>query len=209
MFTGIIKGKGILVSVKEMINFRTCTIQFPNELLTDLEIGASISSNGCCLSVININENKVSFDLMKETLQLTNLCSLKLGDIVNLERSIKYGDEIGGHLMSGHIITTAKIVKIFKSENNLQIWFYIHNKELMKYILHKGFIGIDGISLTVGNVINNQFCVHLIPETIVRTTIAKKRLGKKVNIEIDVNTQAIVDTVERVMIQKYSNKEFT
>ncbi|MGP1931286.1 MAG: riboflavin synthase subunit alpha [Arsenophonus sp. ET-YP4-MAG3] len=209
MFTGIVKGKGILVSVKKMINFRTYTIQFPNELLADLEIGASISSNGCCLSVIHINENKVSFDLMKETLQVTNLCSLKLGDIINLERSVKYGDEIGGHLMSGHIITTAEIVKILKNKNNLQIWFYIHNKELMKYILHKGFIGVDGISLTVGDIINNRFCVYLIPETIIRTTIAKKRLGKKVNIEIDANTQAIVDTVERIIIQKYNNKEFT
>ncbi|MFS1539679.1 MAG: riboflavin synthase subunit alpha [Candidatus Phlomobacter fragariae] len=203
MFTGIVKGKGTLVLVEDSVNFRTYTVQFPSELLAGLETGASVANNGCCLTVTHINgEDKVSFDLMKETLRLTNLGSLKLGDTINLERSVKYGDEICGHVMSGHIITTAEIAKIFKAENNLQIWFYVHDKQLMKYILHKGFIGVDGISLTVGDVVNNRFCVYLIPETIARTTIAEKRLGEKVNIEIDAHTQAVVDTVERVMAQK-------
>lgn len=202
MFTGIVKGKGILISLKDDINFRTYTIQFPNELLYDLKTGISISNNGCCLSVTYINEDKVSFDLIKETLELTNLGSLKLGDMINLERSVKYSDEIGGHLMSGHIITTAEIDNISKSNNNLQIWFYLHNKHIMKYILNKGFIGVDGISLTVGGVVNDRFYVNLIPETIVRTTIAEKKLGEKVNVEIDTNTQAIVDTIERLMVQK-------
>lgn len=202
MFTGIVKGKGTLVAVEDSINFRTYTVQFPDELLAGLETGASVANNGCCLTVTQINGDKVSFDLMKETLRLTNLGNLKPGDMINLERSAKYGDEIGGHVMSGHIITTAEVAKIFKAENNLQIWFYLHDKQLMKYILHKGFIGVDGISLTVGDVVNNRFCVHLIPETIARTTIAEKRLGDKVNIEIDAHTQAVVDTVERVMAQK-------
>lgn len=202
MFTGIVKGKGTLIAVEDSVNFRTYTIQYPSELLAGLETGASVANNGCCLTVTHINGDKVSFDLMKETLRLTNLGSLKLGDMINLERSAKYGDEIGGHVMSGHIITTAEVAKIFKAENNLQIWFYVHDKQLMKYILHKGFIGVDGISLTVGDVVNNRFCVHLIPETIARTTLADKRLGEKVNIEIDAHTQAVVDTVERVMAQK-------
>lgn len=202
MFTGIVKGKGTIVAVEDSINFRTYTVQFPSKLLAGLEKGASVANNGCCLSVTHIDGNKVSFDLMKETLRLTNLGSLKPGDRVNLERSAKYGDEIGGHIMSGHIITTAEIAKIFKAENNIQIWFYVHNKQLMKYVLYKGFIGVDGISLTVGDVVNNRFCVHLISETIACTTIAEKRLGDKVNIEIDTHTQAVVDTVERVMSQK-------
>lgn len=206
MFTGIVYGKGILVSVQDNVNFRTYTIQFPSKLLTGLETGASVANNGCCLSVTNINGNKISFDFIKETLRLTNLGNLKPGDVINLERSAKYGDEIGGHVMSGHIITTAEIAKIFKTKNNLQIWFRIHNKQLMKYILHKGFIGVDGISLTLGDVINNYFCVHLIPETIIRTTISEKHLGDKVNIEIDGYAQAIVDTVERVIAQKNSYK---
>ncbi|MGP1931447.1 MAG: riboflavin synthase subunit alpha [Arsenophonus sp. ET-DL12-MAG3] len=206
MFTGIVKGKGKLIFVEDRINFRILTIQFPSELLVGLEVGASISNNGCCLSVTHINENNVNFDLMQETLRLTNLGSLKLGDMINLERSVKYGGEIGGHFMSGHIMTTAKINNIFETINNLQIWFYMHDKHLMKYILHKGFIGIDGISLTIGDVINNSFCVHFIPETILRTTISEKCIGKKVNIEIDSYTKAIVDTVERIIIKKNNNK---
>ncbi|AMA65138.1 Riboflavin synthase [Candidatus Arsenophonus lipoptenae] len=203
MFTGIIQGKGILVDVINRINLNRFIVKFPNEMLPNLKIGASVSNNGCCLTVSDINQEYITFDLMKETLKLTNLESLKIGDIINLERSVKYSDEIGGHIMSGHIITTAKIIKILKSKNNLQIWFNLCKKKYVKYILHKGFIGIDGISLTVGNVTNNSFCVHLIPETILRTTIAEKNLGEKVNIEIDFHTQAIVDTIERIINKKY------
>ncbi|MBI6547836.1 riboflavin synthase subunit alpha [Xenorhabdus lircayensis] len=202
MFTGIVQGKAPIVAIDEKMHFRTHVVKFPAELLPRIETGASVSHNGCCLTVTKIDGDFISFDLMKETLRLSNLGELKVGDIVNLERAARFGDEIGGHLMSGHVITTAEIAKIFTSENNHEIWFRIHDKQLMKYILHKGFIGIDGISLTVGDVVNNRFCVHLIPETLERTTLGKKRLGQKVNIEIDPQTQAIVDTVERVMAQK-------
>ncbi|MDC9595465.1 riboflavin synthase subunit alpha [Xenorhabdus anantnagensis] len=202
MFTGIVQGKAPIVAIDEKMHFRTHVVKFPAELLLGIETGASVSHNGCCLTVTKINGDSISFDLMKETLRLTNLGEIRVGDLVNLERAAKFGDEIGGHLMSGHVITTAEIAKIFTSENNHEIWFRIHDKALMKYILHKGFIGIDGISLTIGDVVNNRFCVHLIPETLERTTLGKKRLGEKVNIEIDSQTQAIVDTVERVMAQK-------
>lgn len=101
--------------------------------------------------------------------------------------------------MSGHIMTTAEVAKILTSENNRQIWFKVQDSQLMKYILYKGFIGIDGISLTVGEVTPTRFCVHLIPETLERTTLGKKKLGARVNIEIDPQTQAVVDTVERVL----------
>jgi riboflavin synthase alpha subunit len=104
--------------------------------------------------------------------------------------------------MSGHIMTTAEIVKILTSENNRQIWFKVQDPTLMKYILYKGFIGIDGISLTVGEVTPTRFCVHLIPETLQRTTLGAKKLGDRVNIEIDPQTQAVVDTVERVLAAK-------
>ncbi|MGU0015380.1 riboflavin synthase [Escherichia coli] len=130
--------------------------------------------NGCCLTVTEINGNHVSFDLMKETLRITNLGDLKVGDWVNVERAAKFSDEIGGHLMSGHIMTTAEVAKILTSENNRQIWFKVQDSQLMKYILYKGFIGIDGISLTVGEVTPTRFCVHLIPETLERTTLGKK-----------------------------------
>ncbi|MCK9782641.1 MULTISPECIES: riboflavin synthase [Enterobacterales] len=202
MFTGIVQGKGRVIAIEDKGDFRTHIIELPKELVSNLETGASVANNGCCLTVTKIEGTQISFDLVKETLRLTNLGELKVGSEVNIERAAKYGDEIGGHVMSGHIVTTAEVAKIITSENNLQIWFRIFDKALMKYILHKGFIGIDGISLTVGDVVNNRFCVHLIPETRDRTTLGCKRLGDKVNIELDPQTQAIVDTVERVMAQQ-------
>ncbi|CNL81021.1 riboflavin synthase [Yersinia proxima] len=202
MFTGIVQGTAPVVAIDEKSNFRTHVVEMPNELLPELALGASVAHNGCCLTVTEVNGNRVSFDLMKETLRITNLGDIKVGDIVNLERAAKFSDEIGGHLMSGHIICTAEIAKIYTSENNRQIWFRLPSDDLMKYVLHKGFIGIDGISLTIGEVVGNRFCVHLIPETLARTTLGKKRLGHRVNIEIDPQTQAVVDTVERVLAQR-------
>ncbi|WNJ77685.1 riboflavin synthase subunit alpha [Cedecea neteri] len=202
MFTGIVQGTATLVSIDEKPNFRTHVIDMPTEMLPDLETGASVAHNGCCLTVTEIDGNHVSFDLMKETLRITNLGELSVGDSVNVERAAKFNDEIGGHLMSGHIMTTAEISKILTSENNRQIWFKIQDKTLMKYILYKGYVGIDGISLTVGEVTATRFCVHLIPETLERTTLGAKKLGQRVNIEIDPQTQAIVDTVERVLASR-------
>ena len=202
MFTGIVQGTAPVVSIDEKSNFRTHIVKFPQELLPDLELGASVAHNGCCLTVTKVEGDLVSFDLMKETLRITNLGDVTVGSVVNLERAAKFNDEIGGHLMSGHIICTAEIVKILTSENNRQIWFKMPNPELMKYVLHKGFIGIDGISLTIGEVTKSRFCVHLIPETLQRTTLGVKRLGDKVNIEIDPQTQAVVDTVERVLASR-------
>jgi riboflavin synthase len=202
MFTGIVQGTAKIVSIDEKPNFRTHIVEMPAHMLDGIETGASVAHNGCCLTVTEINGNHISFDLMKETLRITNLGELKAGDVVNVERAARFSDEIGGHLMSGHIMTTADISKILTSENNRQIWFKVQDPTLMKYILYKGFIGIDGISLTVGEVTPTRFCVHLIPETLERTTLGKKKLGEKVNIEIDPQTQAVVDTVERVMAAK-------
>ncbi|MFA3779129.1 riboflavin synthase subunit alpha [Yersinia sp. 1652 StPb PI] len=202
MFTGIVQGTAPVVAIEEKSNFRTHVVDMPAEMLPELALGASVAHNGCCLTVTAVEGNRVSFDLMKETLRITNLGDIKVGDSVNLERAAKFSDEIGGHLMSGHIICTAEITKIYTSENNRQIWFRMPSFDLMKYVLHKGFIGIDGISLTIGEVVGNRFCVHLIPETLSRTTLGKKRLGHRVNIEIDPQTQAVVDTVERVLAQR-------
>ncbi|MCZ7835217.1 MULTISPECIES: riboflavin synthase subunit alpha [Atlantibacter] len=199
MFTGIVQGVAKIIAIDEKPNFRTHVVELPPSLLPGLETGASVAHNGCCLTVTHIDGNQVSFDLMKETLRITNLGELAVGDLVNIERAAKFSDEIGGHLMSGHIMTTAEVAKILTSENNRQIWFKPQDATLMKYILHKGFIGIDGISLTVGEVTASRFCVYLIPETLQRTTLGNKKLGQRVNIEIDPQTQAVVDTVERVL----------
>lgn len=201
MFTGIVQGMAEIVVIEEKKLFRTHVVHFPEELLLGLKLGASVSHNGCCLSVTNIANNCVSFHLIKETLRITNLGELLVGDLVNIERAAKFSDEIGGHLMSGHIITTAKICKIIQSENNCEMWFKLQDAKQMKYVLHKGFIGIDGISLTISNVTQSEFCVHLIPETLKRTTMSAKKIGYRVNIETDLRTQAIIETVERTLEQ--------
>ncbi|MGL9735920.1 MAG: riboflavin synthase subunit alpha [Symbiopectobacterium sp.] len=209
MFTGIVQGIAPVVSIDEKTNFRTHVVKLPPKLLTGLVTGASIANNGCCLTVTAIDGDRVSFDLMKETLRLTNLGDITPGDLVNIERAAKYGDEIGGHIMSGHIMCTAEVVKILTSENNHQIWFRLSDESKMKYVLHKGFIGIDGISLTVGEVTRSCFCVHLIPETLQCTTLRQKRLGNRINIEIDSQTQAVIDTIERVLAQRQAQKAAT
>lgn len=202
MFTGIIQAIAPISAIEKKDHFRTHYVRLPAPLLLNLTIGASVAHNGCCLTVTGSEGDVVSFDIMKETLRLTNLGQLKVGDEVNLERAAKLQTEIGGHLMSGHIICTAILKKIVTSENNRQIWFSLVDRRLIKYILHKGYIGIDGISLTIGEIAGNRFCVHLIPETLLRTTLSKKRLRDSVNIEIDPQTQAIVDTVERVLTSR-------
>lgn len=202
MFTGIVQGTAKVVAIDEKPNFRTHIVELPEHMLAGLETGASVAHNGCCLTVAHIDGARVSFDLMKETLRITNLGEVGEGDSVNVERAAKFSDEIGGHLMSGHIMTTAEVVKILTSENNRQIWFKVQDPTLMKYILYKGYIGVDGISLTVGEVTPTRFCVHLIPETLQRTTLGVKKLGDRVNIEIDPQTQAVIDTVERVLAAK-------
>ncbi|TYB20154.1 riboflavin synthase subunit alpha [Aggregatibacter actinomycetemcomitans] len=202
MFTGIVQGTAQIKTITEKANFRTHTVEMPQEMLKGLQIGASVAHNGVCLTVTEIKDNLVSFDLMQETLKITNLGELKVGDPVNIERAMQMGTEIGGHILSGHVYCTAKIIERLPSENNLQIWFKLPNKEVMKYVLTKGFIAVDGISLTIGKVREQSFCVNLIPETLHRTLIGKKAEGDKVNIEIDPQTQAIVDTVERYLAQK-------
>lgn len=202
MFSGIVQGVAPIHSITEKADFRTQVVKLPPEMRKGLAIGASVANNGVCLTVTEINDDLVSFDLMQETLRITNLGALKVGDWVNIERAMQMGAEIGGHILSGHVYCTATISNIIASENNRQIWFELPNTEVMKYILTKGFVAVDGISLTVGEVRGNQFCVNLIPETLQRTLMGQRKLGDRVNIEIDSQTQAIVDTVERYLANR-------
>ncbi|WP_279131436.1 riboflavin synthase subunit alpha [Photobacterium phosphoreum] len=201
MFTGIIQGIVPVVSINKQQNFQTHIIRFPEALMQGLALGASVAHNGCCLTVTHIEGELVSFDLMQETLNVTNLGLLNVGDNVNVERAAKFGDEIGGHAMSGHIMATAIVSAVNVSENNHQVWFSVP-EQLMKYIFAKGYIGIDGISLTIGEVKDGCFNVNLIPETLQRTNLKYRTTNDVINIEIDPQTQAIVDTVERVMANK-------
>ncbi|MEX3073259.1 riboflavin synthase subunit alpha [Vibrio alginolyticus] len=201
MFTGIVQGTAQVVKIEKKERFQTHVIELEGPLLNGLEIGASVAHNGCCLTVTKIEGNRVSFDLMQATLALTNLGEVSEGERVNIERAAKFGDEIGGHSMSGHISLMATITDIIDTPNNRTIWFELP-AESMKYVLAKGYIGIDGCSLTIGEVEETRFSVHLIPETLQRTLFGGRVVGNQVNIEFDPQTQAIVDTVERVLASK-------
>ena len=201
MFTGIVQGVGQIIDIIDQDKLRTYKVKLPAKLTQHIKIGASIANDGCCLTVTDFQDDWVTFDIMQETLALTTLGSKKLNDLVNIERSAKYGDEIGGHVMSGHVSCRASIIDIQKTATNCQMTLAIPER-FIKYVLFKGFIGIDGASLTVGEVKDNQFNIHLIPETLAITTLGSKKIGDEVNIEIDSQTQAIVDTVERVLATK-------
>lgn len=202
MFTGIIQGTASVTALEKkpgMISFST-PVPSINEGAT---IGSSVAIDGVCLTVTKIEGSTLSFDVMEETLNKTTLASLEIGSQVNVETSATIGQEIGGHLMSGHIFGTAEIIRVEKTENNHTVTFQAP-KEWMKYILPKGFIGLDGASLTVvdPNPEEGTFQVWLIPETLRMTSFGWKKEGDRVNVEIDSRTQAIVDTVEEYLKTK-------
>ena len=202
MFTGIVQGMGRVVSVEQpAADFRTHTVELPEDMAGGLQTGASVAHNGCCLTVTETDGRTARFDLMAETLDKTNLGRLKAGDLVNLERAARFGDEIGGHLMSGHITATTEILLIERSEHNTTMYFALP-AALKPYILPKGFVGLDGCSLTIGSVGEDSFCVHLIPETLRRTLFGTRQAGDTVNLEIDPQTQAVVETVGRILAAK-------
>ncbi|MFC2305731.1 MAG: riboflavin synthase subunit alpha [Neisseria elongata] len=202
MFTGIVQGMGRVVSVEQpAADFRTHMVELPEDMAGGLQTGASVAHNGCCLTVTETDGRTARFDLMAETLDKTNLGRLKAGDLVNLERAARFGDEIGGHLMSGHITATTEILLIERTEHNTTMHFALP-AALKPYILPKGFVGLDGCSLTIGSVGEDSFCVHLIPETLRRTLFGTRQAGDTVNLEIDPQTQAVVDTVGRILAAK-------
>lgn len=200
MFTGIVQGKARLLERQSHTGYTTHIVQLPPALLDGVEEGASVANNGCCLTVTAIEGDKLRFDLVEATLKLTNLADVPIGGEINIERAARFGDEIGGHLMSGHIMAMADVSEHCEVGDTLQMWFELP-AGLEKYLFNKGFIGIDGISLTIAEIDGKRFCVNLIPETLQRTVIAQREVGDKVNIEIDPQTQAIVDTVERMAIE--------
>ena len=197
MFTGIVAGMGRVESiegdelVRLVINFSTVSTE-------GLEIGASVSVNGVCLTAVEITGSTVAFDVIAETLNLTTLGTLAEGNWVNLERALKVGDEIGGHLLSGHIMGTGEIIVREETDENTDLVIDCP-ADIMRFIQPKGYIAIDGISLTVGRVEENTFSLHIIPETLRLTTLGVKGLGSDVNLEVDSMTQTIVATVERMM----------
>jgi|TARA_B100000029_G_scaffold503767_1_gene581381 riboflavin synthase len=195
MFTGIVAGTARVLAIEEEGGVRKINIDLGG-FSEGLEIGASVSIDGVCMTVAHINENEAMFEAIDETLERTTLGQIEEGSYVNIERSLKFGDELGGHMISGHIMAKARITERVEREGNLHI--LIENLELVRpFVMEKGFIAIDGMSLTVGEVTNEDFSLHIIPETLRVTTIGNKVVGSMVNIEIDARTQAIVETMMR------------
>ena len=194
MFTGIVQGTGHVHSIQGDSTL-TFSIEIPST--EGLEVGGSVSIDGVCLTATSIAEH-VTFDVIPETIHRTTLGSLNQGDKVNVERALKFGDELGGHLLSGHIMGTAEIVKIVNQDYSIRC-----PPELSDFIQEKGYIAVDGISLTVGETNGEgEFEVHIIPETLRLTTLGSKSVGNLVNIEIDAMTQAVVETTRRMMQER-------
>ena len=201
MFTGIVQGRGEVVTLSgdELVRL---VVRVPS--VEGLTRGASIAINGVCLTAVEWQDHDVSFDVIGETLRVTNLGALKPGDAVNVERAARYGDEIGGHLLSGHVHAMARVVRLEEQGENLAVTLQV-DPELGRYLMPKGYVALDGCSLTLGPQIDNgQFQVFLIPETREVTVIESRAIGDTINLEIDTQTQAIVDTVERVLASRES-----
>ena len=202
MFTGIVQGLGEVTQIQDHGGIRRLQVRLPTGRDQGLETGASVAINGVCLTVVGWDQHGVEFDVIDETLRLTNLGDLKVGHVVNVERAARFGDEIGGHVLSGHIHGRAQVTEVVETDANLAVWWAIP-EALKKYVLPKGYVSLNGCSLTVGDTERDgQLGIHLIPETRELTTFGRVMVGDSLNIEIDSQTQAIVDTVERVLEQR-------
>ncbi|MBL7104700.1 MAG: riboflavin synthase [Bacteroidales bacterium] len=202
MFTGIIEETGTIKSVKWDGKSAVIVIH-ALKIPDDIKVGDSINTNGVCLTITSFDSKEFSVDVMAETMRKTNLNGLKPGSKINLERALRLNDRFGGHLVSGHIDGTGIITELKKEDN--ATWVTIRtNESVLKYIVFKGSVSIDGISLTVAEVTNNRFKVSIIPHTGQETTLLSKKIGERVNIECDL----IGKYVEKFISGK-NNKEIS
>lgn len=204
MFTGIVQGMAEVESCQPQGRNRRLSVRFPQGVMHDQQLGASVAINGVCLTVAEIEADQLTFDVIDTTLNLTNIGLLETGSIVNFERAAKMGDEVGGHVMSGHIMTTVTVSKVEQVGESFHIRFAVENDEIdaRRYLFDKGYVGLNGASLTISDIGDDWIEVSLIPETLRLTTFGQLEVGSKVNLEIDAHTQATVDTVERVLKQR-------
>lgn len=209
LFTGIIQTQATVIAASTHEGIMRLVLSVERGYLGHLDIGASIAINGCCLTVVHYESSvqdvvgQVCFDVIDETLRLTNLGNLRRGVKVNFERSVTFGTELGGHIVSGHIHDTARVEEIIAEDRNCRIRLVIPEKWL-KYIQHKGFVSVNGASLTVGQMEPDGFWLHLIPETLLITNIGLLTIGDAVNIEVDQQTMTIVNTVENYLRRQAS-----
>lgn len=183
MFTGIIEEVGKIRSIQKGAKSCVLTVD-AKEILSDIHLGDSIAVNGICLTVTSFDEKGFSVDVMHETLNRSSIGKVKTGSLVNLERAMLAGGRFGGHIVSGHIDGTGVVKTIEKDDN--AIWYTIRTEpKVMRYIIEKGSIAIDGISLTVAKVGSDSFSVSVIPHTAANTILTERKIGDTVNLEND------------------------
>lgn len=199
MFTGITRGLFPVVRVEREPSLLRYWVDL-GPLSGGIELGASIAIDGVCQTAVAQEGTVVRFDAIRETLERTTLGRLEVGSEVSVERSVKVGDEIGGHDVSGHVIGTGEVVEVRREGHDVAVRVRVP-LEWMRYVLPKGFIALDGSSLTIGETdpATGTFWVHLIPETLERTHFGTRVVGDRLNVELDPRTVAIVETVERVL----------
>ena len=200
MFSGIVQGMRVVQAIEQKDGLLRFTIDL-EDLAEGLRLGASVSLAGVCQTAVASDAGLATFEAMQETLTKTTIGTLGVGDQLNIERSARVGDEIGGHRVSGHVTGMATIRSIERPTNNCILTFGC-DPAWMEYLLPKGFVALDGCSLTIVDVGPDWFTVHLIPETLRITTFGQKKVGDRVNLELDPETQAIVATVKRYLALK-------
>ncbi|MDQ4111302.1 MAG: riboflavin synthase [Actinomycetota bacterium] len=184
MFTGIVEELGTVAGIEDQGDAVRLTISAAT-VLSDAELGASIAVNGCCLTVATLGEKEWTADVMLETLKRTSLHALAVGDQVNLERAVTPSTRLGGHIVQGHVDGVGRIVSREPSEHWEVVTISL-DPELARYVVEKGSIAVDGISLTVVSVTDDTFTVSLIPETLARTSLGFRAVGDEVNLETDI-----------------------
>ena len=185
MFTGLVEGIVLVKDLKKRSKEVVLKFESQDVDLDGTSLGDSIAINGICLTVVSFKGNTFSVEASHETLSKTSLGKLRTGSSVNIERSLRVGDRLGGHFVTGHVDGTAKIGSITPVGRSKEIWITVP-KEMIKYVVEKGSVAIDGISLTVNEVTRDSFSVNIIPHTQDKTTLQSAKAGDVVNIECDI-----------------------
>ena len=190
MFTGIVQEIGEIKECNKTSSGKTIEVLATNSFTENLKKGASVSVNGVCLTAVSASNGTMVFDVIKETLRITNLDDIQVGNMVNLERSLRYGDEVGGHILSGHVSCKAKS-RLLQNDGEIELRIECP-KEWLDFILLKGYVAINGASLTVAKKEKNSFSVFLIPETLSATNLSEIIEDSLLNIEVDQSTYSSV-----------------
>jgi riboflavin synthase len=194
MFTGIVEELGVVRAVQPRADGARIEIE-AHKVLDDAEIGASIAVNGCCLTVVARGDDWWAADAVVETLQRTTLGTLRAGDPVNLERPVRLADRLGGHVVQGHVDGVGSVAERAPQSDGSVLVRFVAPRDLLRYVVHKGSITVDGTSLTIAAVHDDGFSVAVIPHTLEVTTLGPKGAGSSVNLEVDV----LAKYVERLL----------